>query len=222
MRHNDLDCPGWYLQLTQVTYTAAERLGPTDPAVLFFLASPALNTATAKPVLIFNELQRNSQLPNVIHHMNADRRPGAEFKGRRQSDDPANTLFAVTGPFAVLTDPVLLFEGSKIKNGNIAGLDTAHDSDLIGNLREIVFRVQKGNVSDRVATSTLTNSCERISSDPVGINPRTRHWTGCYDRRWRAGCASRVQGTLLELDVFSGRLRLGDSHHGEYLYDRAE
>jgi hypothetical protein len=174
------------------------------------------------PVLIFNELQRSSQVPSVVHHMNADRRPGAEFKGRRQSDDPANTLFSITGPFAALTDPVLLFEGSKIKNGNIAGLDTAHDPDLVGNLREIVFRVQKDNVSDRVATSTLLNKRERISSDPVGINPHTRHWKGCYDRRWRAGCYSRVQGTLSELVVFSDRLRLGDSRHGEYPDDNVD
>jgi len=129
---------------------------------LFFLASLALNAAAAQPLLTIIEFQWSSQVPSVVHHMNADRRQGAEFKGRRQSDDPANALFAITGPFAALTDPVLLFEGTKITNGNIAGLDVAHDPEVVNDLREAVLRVQQDNVSDRVTTPTLINKRERM------------------------------------------------------------
>ena len=101
-------------------------------------------------------------MPSVVNHMNADRRQGAEFRGHRQSDDPANALFAITGPFAALTDPVLLFDGTKSTNGNIAGLDVAHDPELVNDLPEAVLHVQQDNVSDRVTTPTLINNRERM------------------------------------------------------------
>lgn len=94
--------------------------------------------------------------------MNADRRRRTEFRGRRQSDDPANALFSVTGPFAAQSDSVLMFEGSKIANGNIAGLEAARDPDLVGDLREAVQRVQKENASDRITSPTRINDRERM------------------------------------------------------------
>ena len=129
---------------------------------MFFLVSLALNAAAAMHLLIYIEFQWSSQVPSVVHHMNADRRQGTEFRGRRQSDDPANALFAITGPFAALTDPVLLFEGSKITNGNIAGLDAASDPELVNDLREAVLRAQQDNVSDGVTTPTLIDNRDRM------------------------------------------------------------
>ncbi len=100
-------------------------------------------------------------MPSVVRHMSVDRRQRSEYKGRRQTDDPANALFALTGPFAAQNDPVLLFEGSEVANGNIAGLEAARDPDLVGELLEVVQRVQQDNTSERVTTPTQINNRER-------------------------------------------------------------
>lgn len=101
-------------------------------------------------------------MPSTVRHMNMDRRQRSEAGGRRRSDDPAHALFHDNGPFASLRDPVLLFDGPEVSNGNAPGLKAASDPDLVADLFAIVKTVQASQQSERLATAVSIDGREAL------------------------------------------------------------